>query len=179
MRFYLDTEFLERGRDYPVQLISLAIVGEHGRGEYYAHSSEYDVAAAGENEWLRENVLPHVQKVAPISLGLMKRAILEFIGDDKPEFWGYYCDYDWVVFCQIFGRMIDLPKGFPMYCRDLKQLVDSVGNPRLPKNDSHNALVDARWVRDSYHKVRNMCCERDHDFDGNCDVHRALGGKRL
>jgi hypothetical protein len=24
----------------------------------------------------------------------------------------------------LFGRMIDLPKGFPMYCKDLKQMLD-------------------------------------------------------
>lgn len=40
------------------------------------------------------------------------------------EFYGYYADYDWVLFCSLFGRMIDLPKGFPMYCRDLKQILD-------------------------------------------------------
>lgn len=43
---------------------------------------------------------------------------------NQPEFYAYYADYDWVVFCWLFGRMIDLPKGFPMYCKDLKQLVD-------------------------------------------------------
>jgi hypothetical protein len=40
------------------------------------------------------------------------------------EFYAYYADYDWVLFCSLFGRMIDLPKGFPMYCRDLKQSFD-------------------------------------------------------
>lgn len=40
------------------------------------------------------------------------------------EFYGYYSDYDWVLFCSLFGRMIDLPKGFPMYCNDLKQMLD-------------------------------------------------------
>lgn len=40
------------------------------------------------------------------------------------EFYGYYADYDWVLFCSLFGRMIDLPKGFPMYCKDLKQTFD-------------------------------------------------------
>lgn len=44
--------------------------------------------------------------------------------EDKPEFYAYYADYDWVVFCWLFGRMIDLPKGFPMYCIDLKQALD-------------------------------------------------------
>ena len=48
--------------------------------------------------------------------------------------------------------MMDLPKGFPMYCRDLKQLADSKGNPRLPKQESteHNALEDARWNKQAY-----------------------------
>ncbi|MGH2666066.1 hypothetical protein [Flavobacterium sp.] len=43
---------------------------------------------------------------------------------DYPEFYAYYADYDWVVFCWLFGKMIDLPAGFPMYCRDLKQVLD-------------------------------------------------------
>jgi hypothetical protein len=42
----------------------------------------------------------------------------------KPEFYGYYADYDWVVFCWLFGKMIDLPNGFPMYCIDLKQIMN-------------------------------------------------------
>ena len=44
------------------------------------------------------------------------------------EFYAYYADYDWVVFCWIFGKMIDLPQGFPMYCKDLKQILDEKAN---------------------------------------------------
>lgn len=40
------------------------------------------------------------------------------------EFYAYYADYDWVAFCSLFGKMIDLPEGFPMYCKDLKQGLD-------------------------------------------------------
>lgn len=40
------------------------------------------------------------------------------------EFYAYYADYDWVVFCWLFGKMVKLPKGFPKYCRDLKQTID-------------------------------------------------------
>ena len=43
---------------------------------------------------------------------------------NKPEFYAYYADYDWVVFCWLFGRMIDLPDDFPQYCIDLKQTLD-------------------------------------------------------
>lgn len=48
--------------------------------------------------------------------------------------------------------MADLPKGFPMYCQDLKQWCDQLGNPELPKQASteHNALHDALWIRDNY-----------------------------
>lgn len=68
------------------------------------------------------------------------------------HFWGYYAAYDWVTLCQLFGKMIDLPKGFPMYCRDIKQLCDELGNPELPKQTSgeHNALADALWNKEAY-----------------------------
>lgn len=90
---------------------------------------------------------------------------------EKPEFYGYYADYDWVVFCWLYGRMIDLPTGYPMYCKDLKQLLDdqaymykevgeSFGQTGLehiksmreyPKQDGlHNALSDAQWNKELY-----------------------------
>ncbi len=40
----------------------------------------------------------------------------------RPEFWAYYADYDWVVLCQLFGTMMDLPAHWPMFCMDIKQL---------------------------------------------------------
>lgn len=40
------------------------------------------------------------------------------------EFYGYYSDYDHVALCWLFGKMVDLPKGFPQYTRDLKQTLD-------------------------------------------------------
>jgi len=70
----------------------------------------------------------------------------------NPEFYGYYADYDWVVFCWLFGKMIDLPKGFPMYCIDLKQELDRyILKVDLPKQiNEHNALEDARWNKQLY-----------------------------
>lgn len=94
----------------------------------------------------------------------IKQDVLAFIGDDKaPEFYAYYADYDWVVFCWLFGRMIDLPDGFPMYCRDLKQSLDEAAvtlgtttdflknDQDYPKQENeHNALDDARWNKRLY-----------------------------
>lgn len=74
----------------------------------------------------------------------------------QPEFYGYYADYDWVLLCSLFGRMMDLPKGFPMYCIDLKQSFDEdypiqtrdrvKKQPDYPQQtNEHNALADAKW----------------------------------
>lgn len=77
---------------------------------------------------------------------------------EKPEFWAYHADYDWVVFCQLFGTMMDLPTGFPMYCKDIKQLCDSLGSPELLKqgNEEHNALADARWNKQTWEFLTSL-----------------------
>lgn len=71
-----------------------------------------------------------------------------FKNDKKISFYGYYADYDWVVFCWTFGKMLDLPEGFPMYCNDIKQeLVNrNINKADIPfQDDKHHALEDARW----------------------------------
>lgn len=149
MKFFIDTEFIESGPGKPIQLISIGMVSELG-AEYYAISSEFAPFTA--SEWVKANVLAGLEAhVERKPLSVIAKEIQEFVfgaaGDSAPEFWGYYSDYDWVVFCQIFGTMMDLPKGFPMYCRDLKQWCDESGSPTLPKQESaeHNALSDAKW----------------------------------
>lgn len=88
--------------------------------------------------------------------GLNKNSLWEAQGRNKhypPTFYGYYCDYDWVVFCSLFGRMLDLPKGYPMYMRDLKQVMDNLElgsawkEGAVPGDNEHHALADARWNR--------------------------------
>ncbi len=161
MKFFLDTEFIESGAQYSVQLISIGIVAEDGR-EFYAISSEYDSSRA--SPWVKEHVLLPLLAENPtefFSLNEIAAKVVAFVWPDeareKPEFWGYYADYDWVVFCQMFGAMMDLPKGFPMYCRDIKQLCDEKGNPDLPKQGKgeHNALADARWNKAAFEFLRS------------------------
>lgn len=146
LRYFIDTEFIEDGRT--IDLISIGIVREDG-GEYFAISVEFDEAKA--NDWVKQNVLPYLPSARAYwkLRSQIRDEILAFVGEDHPEFWGYYADYDWVVFCQLFGRMIDLPKNFPMYCRDLKQTLDEIGNPEVPFRpvQEHDALGDAQWNR--------------------------------
>jgi hypothetical protein len=146
MRYFIDTEFSETGAHRPIELISIGIYAENG-DKFYAVSSEFSDEMC--NKWVIENVLPHLGDTPRMCLRNIADAIKAFIAKsgEKPEFWGYYSDYDWVVFCQIFGAMIDLPDGWPMFCLDIKQACHMAGNPKLPPQDTteHNALNDARW----------------------------------
>ena len=159
MRYFLDTEFIETGDmgKPTIDLISIGVVCEDGR-EYYAISNEFLEHLA--SDWVKENVI----KQLPNSVnkpGLwrdratIRQDLLSFIGPE-PEFWGYYADYDWVAFCWLFGNMIDLPKGWPKYCRDLKQMADMCGGIKFPKQQDgeHCALDDARWNKNMYDYLR-------------------------
>lgn len=152
-KFFIDTEFIEDGKT--IDLISIALVREDGLA-YYAISSEFDESKA--SQWVRDNV---ISKLDPATERIPRKQIaaeiLEFIGDDKPEFWGYFADYDWVVICQLYGAMMKLPKGWPMFCHDTIQLASIVNRPQFPKlppEKAHSALEDARWTKDFYYFLR-------------------------
>jgi hypothetical protein len=139
MKIWFDTEFIDDG--HTIDLISIGMVAEDGR-EYYAELAECDHSRA--DEWVKDNVLVHLTgEVKPRSK--IAQDIIEFCGP-SPEVWAYYADYDWVALCQLYGRMMDLPDGFPMYCRDLKQEADRLGR-NLPEKIEHHALADAHWTK--------------------------------
>lgn len=99
---------------------------------------------------------------------------------EKVELFGYYSDFDHTVLAWLFGKMVDLPKCFPMYTIDLKQIFDEkqkywltlsekermsiCQNLKLfsseidlkmlsnyPKQENlHSAIHDARWNRQFY-----------------------------
>lgn len=111
----------------------------------------------------------------------------EYVDDNyvpnKAEFYGYYADYDWVLFCSLFGRMEDLPDGFQKYCVDLQQMIvakalefkTSVDRfksepmsvehildifkkfAEYPRNNNeHNALHDAKWNKNLYDFIQTI-----------------------
>ncbi len=174
MRYFLDTEFIEK--PCTIDLISIGIVAEDGR-TFYAENAGHEVQYS--NEWVLQNVYPNLrwldktvlkngyQDVSTIrgvteAFGLrrdIKEAILQFIGNDTPEFWAYYASYDWVVFCWLFGRMIDLPDMWPIFCRDLIQEIDRRdlrNDAPLRDGNTHNALDDARWNMKVWEWLQNV-----------------------
>ncbi len=178
-RFFLDTEFIEDGRT--IDLLSIALVSDTGQ-ELYLQNQQAPFYRANRfvadhviprllpcPDNLNPGALssfPHTALVSSMHqthkdcawhpLANIRSLVQTFValesGELKPEFVTWYGDYDWVALCQLFGSMSDLPDGWPMYAVDLKQWVDTVGNPRLPSKpkNEHNALADARWNRQIY-----------------------------
>ena len=101
-------------------------------------------------------------------------------GCPKINLYGYYSAYDHVALCWLFGKMINLPKGFPMYTIDLKQMLDEMvisffegvhkggrnledrlssikTDPRYPKEtNAHNALADAKWNKELHTFIHTL-----------------------
>ncbi len=162
MRVWFDTEFLDSGAK--LELISIGCVREDG-AELYLENSDFDLAHA--TPWLREHVVPKLTRTHDpedeciMSLVAIGYALHKFAGQ-SPEFWAYYCSYDWVLLSRCYGRMLDMPHNWPHYCNDIKQLLHMAGNPKiakLPESHAHNALVDARWARDTH-----LWLEKRFDF---------------
>lgn len=169
VRIFYDTEFIEDGRT--VDLISIGMVADDGR-EFYAVNRDAPWKRIRKHDWLMANVVPHLPQPHGDWIREMPKSwLIDFynpvvmdrtaiaakvrdfiLATPGVELWAYYGAYDHVVLAQLFGRMIDLPDGVPMWTNDLKQECYRLGDRGLPKQESaeHNALADARWVRDSY-----------------------------
>lgn len=160
MRYFIDTEFNEvvgeKAHHRPtIDLISIGIVNQEGRNYYAELHFNEDLC----NPWVREHVLPLLgSKEHRKYHEDVAKEILAFVGrDPDPEFWAYFASYDWVVFCWLFGAMVDLPKHFPQHPMDLQQWWIQLGRPpnvksRKPQKE-HNALVDANWNREFWRNL--------------------------
>ena len=164
-KIFYDTEFLEDGKT--VDLISIGMVDYETGNEFYAVSTEADYGRIARNGWLMDNVMSSIGHEeftdsgfagAPVkSLKItdpaamtrdeIRLGIEDFVSKCWPEFWAWYGAYDHVALCQLWGKMIDLPRRMPMFTADLKQLHKAAGSPEMPKQPEglHNALADAKF----------------------------------
>lgn len=167
-----DLEFLERRRGwfrkhFTIDLISIAMVAEDGR-TYYAVNRDMPVRRIRKHPWLMANVVPSLPKAhGDRRLTMPKRWLFDYADPavkrqdrianevsafirDTPdvELWANYGAYDHVRLCWLWGLMVDLPAGVPMYTNDIQQEARrlGVGWDELPKqpDGEHNALADAR-----------------------------------
>jgi hypothetical protein len=177
MRYYLDTEFIEDGSTVDLVSIGVVSEDGREYYAQSAEFDHHKADEWVKEHVLKQLVMcPHGEPGQKGIAGLyradkayhkkyghckfdtcpwrtreqIKQDILAFMDSEQhgtPEIWGYYSAYDHIAFCQLFGKMIDLPDGYPMYTHDLIQWADMLGNPQLPlqEDSEHNALADARW----------------------------------
>lgn len=165
MKVFYDCEFLENGQT--IKLISIGMIREDGR-EYYAVNAGMPWYEVLNHDWLALNVLPHLPNKmyasgdrglnfddprvkSPSQIAREVRTFLQTAGPDL-ELWAWYGAYDHVALCQLWGRMIDLPPGIPMWTNDIRQEFERLGNPIGPEEGqgAHNALADARHNKVMY-----------------------------
>lgn len=168
MKYWYDTEFYEDGER--IHLISIGIVAEDGR-ELYLENADFDWNIVPLDHWLWDNVAPHLQGIAKV--GTRKQVLAEtvklFITDYATEFdnelWGYYSAYDHVVLAQLFGRMVDMPRGIPWFTMDIRQLQEMLKNEgwdySFPEQEGteHHALNDAKWTKKAYEDIMKFAQE--------------------
>ncbi|MFB7707868.1 3'-5' exoribonuclease domain-containing protein [Streptomyces sp. NPDC056105] len=182
-----DWEFLEDGRH--IDPISIGMTADDGREYYAVNALLAERSWRGwrlrrrirKHKWLMENVVPHLPQphgdwrnqmpqswlfnyldpaVKPIER--IADEVMDFIRATGPdvELWASYGAYDHVALAQLWGRMIDLPEGVPMFTHDIQQERARLGIPwdALPQQESgeHNALSDARHNQ----TVRRWLAER-------------------
>lgn len=188
MKTWYDTEFLERGPEFPIALISIGMVREDG-GELYLINAEMPLSAVVRHPFLQMNVLPFLPVKFP-NPGIVEwdeanpeyracvrtrdeiaRQVREFVnegvGEDEPELWAYYGSFDHVVLSQTFGTMTDYQAVMPPTTNDIVQLWESLGCPRdvLPAHHDdthHHAFHDAVWARDAYLALEKWKTEHDN-----------------
>jgi hypothetical protein len=90
------------------------------------------------------------------------KELRDAVTEESIEFWGEWCSYDWVVLCQLFGVMAELPFSFPMRCRDVIQWKEDhlkyAGElpPSLETDGNHNALLGAKTVKMRYEFLKDL-----------------------
>lgn len=184
MRYFYDTEFLEDGNT--IELISIGIVAEDGREYYAVNdgadwSRVVKHTWLRENVWphlplrrtplngeIREHIDgTHRDVKSRLQIASDVRAFLRPNPEDyrHTQLWAWCGAYDHVVTYQLWGPMADVHgSGLPFYTNDLKSIHDLFLTDEqreelrnLPfDGDAHNALADARQLKDRYDYVAGV-----------------------
>jgi hypothetical protein len=179
VRLFLDSEFT--GLHQFATLISLALVGETGEA-FYAEFTDFDRKQV--DGWLQKHVLAHTRWLQQGSegpwaggeegvtlclgdSGFVRDRLTDWLGRFAAiEIWADCPAWDWVLFCQLFGGALHIPRHIFYLPHDLATLFHARGlcadTPRArfagmaPAGETgqpHNALWDARVLKACYARL--------------------------
>ena len=154
---FADWEFPGLYADW-TEFLSLALIKENWDELYLEIETEWVI-----NDFTKENVLPYLSwnKVSKIDA---KEKILDFIWDSKPYFLSYVNSFDWMWICWLYW-VFDVPFFWiPLDFATMlhQKWIDPETKPEdlakrynisLNGHKTHNALSDARLIRELYLKI--------------------------
>jgi hypothetical protein len=182
-KIFYDSEFT--GLHQHTTLISIGLVSECGQ-QFYAEFSDYDKSQC--DEWIMDNVIQHTRWIqhsetqvinhredkTQLCFGdtAMVREQLQqwLVQFGQIEIWADCLAYDWVLFCQIFGGALFIPKQIFFMPFDLSTYFKLQGfEPNCNRADYagvdsltlHNALDDALLAKACYEKLKNLSGLKD------------------
>lgn len=152
MRIYIDAEFAEFGRD--IDLISYGACDQNGR-VFYAEANDFDIQKC--SPWVKQNVLNQLGTVPSMTSNEIADTFALWVAmsltkeDNRPQFWGYFAAWDWMLTCQLYDGFMDLPSGWPQNVMDIVQESIRLG-VRIPaqQTERHRADRDAIWTKESH-----------------------------
>ena len=143
MRYFLDTEFNGFGGD----LISLALVERHLLGtELYIMNKEAVIS----DSWVRENVEPYIDIGTPVICcgeEFMARELKEYL-DDAMDPDSIDIIADWAADFQHFSNLLAHIGRLGGFKETIECTMSLINTPPLSPKVPHNALSDARALRD-------------------------------
>lgn len=162
-RVFMDWEFMEHGPNVPIIPIAVAMCDELGNSIFAVFEDIQERPVKDQIEahaWLMKNVMPYLARVSSpgstfrldqTSNDVMPRRMVRNLVRDfllmpetsgmRLELWGWYSSYDHVCLGQLFGKMIDLPAGIPMFTHDLRQRLDEFYDRSESDLEGHGALT--------------------------------------
>lgn len=181
MDIWYDSEFIDTGRK--ILPISIGFHREDGEELYRIWDSRLTISRAIDQPWLKENVVsslpikyaagdapgawsgwiwdenhPDFECVkSPLQIKADVEAFL--LEPDRPvTLWAWWAPYDFVLYAQLWGKMLDIPRLLPSHTCDLRQEHLRLGEPNLPRQTAgkHNALADARHNRLVHETLREV-----------------------
>lgn len=166
MKLWFDTEFTQLRKD--TTLISIGLIAENNH-TFYAEFTDYNPKLV--DEWIQTNVintlrLQHLKghggpNITPMNTREVigdKRTVTAYLKQwldqfKEVEMWSDCLAYDWVLFCDLFGGAMKLPKNIYYIPFDICTLmkikgvdpdIDRVKFAKSPHLIKHSALDDAK-----------------------------------
>lgn len=194
-KIFFDTEFT--GLHQKTTLISIGLIAETGQS-FYAELNDYDKSQVDEwvqNNVIKNLLMSEPKECEeepfsairhhdnPVGNDLYKSYSLQLRCNkerlelelekwlsqfNEVEMWGDCLSYDWVLFCEIFGGVLNIPKNVYYIPFDLSTLFKIKGiDPYINREKfalggyyfempKHNALWDARIIKMCYEKIMGI-----------------------